>query len=135
MNDEVPLSNWRSSLSWLVPGDLVHGRCSQGHSLLCLVESLGPDRIVTRRITTQEPVTFDIETGEVMGAPGGCLDSIMPLPVDLHDVLLGLDRKMRLGDQPLSPVEKDALDLANEVYAAHPLGTTGRRRRDSSAVA
>lgn len=135
MNDEVPLSNWRSSLSWLVPGDLVHRRCSEGQSLVCLVESLGPDRIVTRRITTQEPVTFDIETGEGVGAPGGCLDSIMPLPVDLHEVLLGLDRKRRLGDQPISPVEKDALDLADEVYAAHPLGTTGRERGNPPGVA
>lgn len=110
-----------------IPGDLVHGRCDSGQTLVCLVEAVGRDRIATRRITTQEPVTFDIETGDGMGAPGGGLDSIVPLPLDLHDVLLGIDRKRRLLDRPFGLAEQDARDLADEVYLARPLGTTGRK--------
>lgn len=95
--------------------------------MICLVECVGPSRIKTRRITTQEQVTFDIGTGENIETPGCRLDSIMPLPVEVHDVLLGLDRKMRLGNQQISEAEKAALDFADEVSLAHPLGTTGRR--------
>lgn len=127
MMDEAPVQDWRSKLSWLVPGDLVHGRDEGKQNLICLVECVGPSRIKTRRITTQEQVTFDIGTGENIETPGCRLDSIMPLPVEVHDVLLGLDRKMRLGNQQISEAEKAALDFADEVSLAHPLGTTGRR--------
>lgn len=111
----------RSKLSLLVAGDIIHGRCAQGPNLFCLVESVTANRIETRRITTQCHVTFDIETGEEIGDPACRLDSIAPLPVDVHNVLLGLDRKMRLGTPPLDQAEKDALDFADEVYRAHPL--------------
>lgn len=132
MDDEAPVQDWRSKLSWLVPGDLVHGRDEGKQDLICLVESVEPDRIKARRITTQERVTFYIDTGENIDVAGCRLDSIMPLPVEVHDVLLGLDRKMRLGNQQMSEAEKAALDFADEVSLAHPLGTTGRRGRKST---
>ena len=97
--------------------------------MIYLVEAVGPDRIRTRQITTQEPLTFDIETAESIEAPGCRLGSIVPLPVGVHDALIGLDRKMRLGNQQINEAEKAALDFAAEVYLAHPLGTTGRRGR------
>lgn len=127
MMDEAPVQDWQSKLSWVVPGDLVSGREEGKRNLVYLVESVGPDCLRTRRITTQEKVTFDIETAEAIEAPGCRLGSIVPLPVEVHDVLLGLDRKMRLSDQPISDAEKAALDFADEVSLAHPLGTTGRR--------
>jgi hypothetical protein len=49
------------------------------------------------------------------------LRSKLSLTVDVHNVLLGLDRKMRLGTPPLDQAEKDALDFADDVYKAHPL--------------
>ena len=129
---EAILSDLRSKLSWVVPGDLVHGRDEGQQSWVCLVESVGPERIEARRITTQEHLAFDSETGANIDAAGCRLDSIMPLPLDVHDVLLGLDRKMRLGNRQISAAEKAALDFATEVYRAHPLGTTGRRGRKST---
>jgi hypothetical protein len=68
-------------------------------------------------------VTFDIETGEdIDDSPERCcLDSIAPLPVDVHNVLLGLDRKTRLGEPPLNQAEKDALIFDGRFYRAHPI--------------
>ena len=129
MMDEAPVQDSRSKLSWIVPGDLVHGRDEGKQNLICLVESVGPNRIEARQITTQEPVVFDIGTGENIAVPSCRLDSIMPLPVEVHDILLGLDRKMRLGNQQISEAEKAILDYADQVYLAHPLGTTGRKGR------
>ena len=111
----------RSKLSLLVPGDIIHGHHVEGPSLICLVEVVAADRLETRRITTQRHITFDIETGVEVGFPECRLDSIAPLPVDVHNVLLGLDRKMRLGRPPLSQAEKEALRFVADFYSAHPL--------------
>lgn len=113
----------RSKLSNLVPGDIIHARCPNGPSLICLVEAIGPDRIETRRVTTQDHVSFDMDTGEdIDDSPIRCIiDSIAPVPVDVHNVLLGLDRKMRLGQPPLNQAEKDALVFVGRFYRAHPL--------------
>ncbi|MCA0303206.1 MAG: hypothetical protein LCH95_12455 [Proteobacteria bacterium] len=111
----------RAKLSLLVPGDIVRGHDSGGAILICLVEAVGPDRIETRRVTTQGHVTFDVETGEEVGNPESRLDTLEPLSVDMHNVLLGLDRKMRLGTLPLSEAEKEALQFVADFYSAHPV--------------
>ena len=72
-------------------------------------------------MTTQDHVTFNIETGEDIESTRCRLDSIAPLPVDVHNVLLGLDRKMRLGQPPLNQAEVDALLFVADFYPAHPL--------------
>lgn len=64
MNDEARWSTWRSKLGWLVR-ELVHGRCAKGQGVFCLVQPMGPERIKTRWITTQEPVTFDVEASRL----------------------------------------------------------------------
>ena len=115
------MSDLRSKLSLLVPGDIIHGTCPEGASYICLVESIGSTCIETRRVTTQDHVTFNIETGEDIESPQCRLTSIAPLPVDVHNVLLGLDRKMRLGHPPLSQAEIDALLFVADFYPAHPL--------------
>ncbi|MCA0303204.1 MAG: hypothetical protein LCH95_12445 [Proteobacteria bacterium] len=115
------MSDLRSKLSKLVPGDIIHGRHSAGPSLTCLVEAVEADRIETRRITTQRHITFDIETGVEIDFPECRLDSIEPLPIDVHNVLLGLDRKMRVGRLPINKAEKDALLFLADFYRAHPL--------------
>ena len=107
----------------LVPGDIIHAKCPGGPSLICLVESVGPDRLEARRVTTQDHVTFDMDTGlDIDDSSLRCtIDSIEPLPVDVHNVLLGLDRKMRLGEPPLNRAEIDALLFVARFYPAHPL--------------
>lgn len=111
----------RSKLSKLVPGDIIHGHHPAGASLICLVEAVTSDLIETRRITTQRHITFDIESGVEIDFPECRLDSIAPLPVDVHNVLLGLDRRMRLGNVPLNQAEAQALSFATNFYRAHPL--------------
>lgn len=111
----------RSKLRLLVPGDIIRGHDSGGAILICLVEAVGPDRVETRRLTTQDRVTFAIETGEEVDNPDSRLDSIEPLPLDVYKALLGLDRRMRLGKMPLSEAEKDALQFVADFYSVHPV--------------
>jgi hypothetical protein len=49
------------------------------------------------------------------------IDSIAPLPVDIHNVLLGLDRKMRLRFDKLNTAEKEALKSVADFYPANPV--------------
>jgi len=121
LRPETKVPDLRAKLSLLVPGDIVRGHDSGGAILICLVEAVGPDRIETRRVTTQDHVTFAVETGEEVGNPESRLDSVEPLSVDMHNVLLGLDRKMRLGTLPLSEAEKEALLFVADFYSAHPV--------------
>jgi hypothetical protein len=68
-------------------------------------------------------VTFDLNTGHTFDSPDvRCtIDSVAPLPVDIHNVMLGLDRKMRLRFEKLSRAEKDALLFIADYYPANPL--------------
>jgi hypothetical protein len=116
-----------SALGDLVVGDIFHARCPKGASLICLVEAVTGDRIQARRVTTQEHVEFDRSTGLTMGdGDAPCtIDSIAPLPVDTHNVMLGLDRKMRLQRDPdkfkLNREEIAAIQFVNEYYPLNPL--------------
>ena len=64
--------------------------------------------------------------------PFDCIiDSIEPLPIEVHDVLLGLDRKMRLTlDQNrlgLSQAEQAALGFVYDFFPRHPISTADER--------
>jgi len=113
----------KSKLSRLVPGDIFHASCPGGASLICLVEAVTNDRIEARRVTTQCHETFDLNAGLVWDSREAkcAIDSIAPLPVAIHNVLLGLDRKMRLRFDKLSREEKDALLFVADFYPANPL--------------
>ena len=117
------MSDCKSKLGRLVPGDIFHASCPSKASLICLVEEISTNRIEARRVTTQDHVTFDLNTGHTFApADVRCtIDSIAPLPVDIHNVMLGLDRKMRLRFEKLSRAEKDALLFIADFYPANPL--------------
>lgn len=118
------MANHKSNLSRLVPGDIFHATCPNNASLICLVESVTSDRIEARRVTTQDHETFDLRTGQTLSADPELrctIDSIAPLPVAIHDVIVGLDRKMRLRFDKLSREEKDALLFVAQFYPANPL--------------
>jgi hypothetical protein len=120
------MTDLASALKRLVVGDIFHGRCPNGASLICLVESTTDDRIQARRITTQCRLEFDRSTGATLGREIPCLiDSIAPLPVEIHNLMLGLDRKMRLEHDSerfkLSKGEKDALRFVASHYASNLL--------------
>ena len=115
------MSDLRSKLRLLVAGDVIRGHDLGGAILICLVEAVWADRVETRRVSTQDHVTFAIETGQEVDNPESRLDSLEPLSVEMHNVLLGLDRKMRLGKLPLSEAEKAALQFVADIYSAHPV--------------
>src|SRR5262245_8364161 len=120
------MTDLASALKRLIVGDIFHGRCPNTASLICLVEAITDDRIQARRITTQCHLEFDRSTGATLGREIPCfIDSIAPLPVDIHNVMLGLDRKMRLElDRErfkLSKDEKDALRFVASHYSSNLL--------------
>lgn len=118
------MADRRSQLSRLLPGDIFHAVCPNKASLICLVEAITSDTIEARRITTQDHESFDLNTGHTLPRDDEVLctvDSIAPVPVDIHNILLGLDRKMRLRFDKLSQEEKDALRFVADFYPANPL--------------
>jgi hypothetical protein len=118
--------DWTRPLTRLLVGDIFHARCPSGASFICLVEAVTDDRILARRVTTQDKVEFDRSTGATLGDEATCtIDSIAPLPLDIHNVMLGLDRKMRLQRDPekfkLNKEEIQAIYFVNEYYPLNPL--------------
>ena len=77
-------------------------------------------------MTTQDNIEFDRSTGTILGSESLCtIDSIAPLPLEIHNVMLGLDRKMRLQRDPekfkLNKEEIQAIHFVNAYYPANPL--------------
>ena len=118
--------DWTRPLSRLVVGDIFNAECPNGASLICVVEAVTDDRIKARRITTQDHLEFDRLTGATLGYKVPCtINSVAPLPVEIHNVMLGLDRKMRLQGDPekyrLNKEEIQAIHFVNAYYPANPL--------------
>jgi hypothetical protein len=92
------------------------------------VTSTTATTIHARTVTTQFVLEFDRSTGvakETDDLHGSRIDSITPLPVDIHNVLLGIDRKFRLETEVerfrLTDAEKRALIYVDSYYESHPL--------------
>jgi len=88
------------ALKNIAVGDIFHAEASNGASLLCLTMSVTEKTIQARNVTTQIIYDFDRATGHadwyVYGTRYDCLiDSIAPLPSNIHQIMLGLDRKHR----------------------------------------
>lgn len=120
----------KAALDCLVIGDIFHATSADGAPLVSLVTSITGTTILARTMTTQYPLKFDRQTGkgklkgEVRAVP--CtIDSIAPLPVDIHNVMLGLDRKFRLEWKEdrikLNEDEKRALLFLDSHYESNPL--------------
>ena len=113
------------ALMALVEGSIFHATTPNGASCICLVNSITDNEIGTTRITTQEKFVFDRATGtaEVGDDLAVCtIDSLAPLPAEIHEVLLQLDRRYGNGDNPaLRREEIDALLFVDGFYPAHPL--------------
>jgi hypothetical protein len=129
-----PVSRWAANpLTRVAAGDIIHATSFGPFSKICLVVSVGGGFIRTRSIAQQLAIDFDIETG--VGAwrdalfgdtPIECrIDSIEPLPLEVHNVLLGSDRKHRLsGDRKSwrhSEAEHQAWSFAEDFFKTHKL--------------
>jgi hypothetical protein len=96
--------------------------------MVCLVESVTKTAIYARRVTTQTHLVFDRRTGvaEVGEERVPCtINSVAPLPVEIHNIFLGLDRKFRLEHDPerlkLTEAEKRAYLYLDSHYPSNLL--------------
>ncbi|MGA8078705.1 MAG: hypothetical protein WBD53_14770 [Xanthobacteraceae bacterium] len=121
----------------LANGDIFHAEAPNGASLICLVLSVNKTSIRARRINTQEELEFDRETGkaESGGERIPCqIDSVAPLPAEIHGVflrldgkyqaLMAMDEKSRFEDLDrlkLTDAEKKALSFVYSYYPSNPL--------------
>jgi hypothetical protein len=90
----------KAALAAIAVGDIFHAEASNGASLLCLTMSVTDKTIQARNVATQIIYDFDRATGHadwyVYGTRYDCtIESVAPLPSDIHEILLGLDRKYR----------------------------------------
>lgn len=112
----------------LAIGDVFHAESPNGASLICLVTSLTDSSIQARTVTTQICLQFDRRTGiaEWGDQSVPCtIDSIAPLPADIHDIVLGIDVKFRSEQKAerlkLNDAEKRALLYVDSHYSSNQL--------------
>jgi hypothetical protein len=121
----------KTRLNNIAVGDIFRAASAQIPSIICLVTSVTKMTIDVRTITTQRSLRFDRRTGEaawetIEKEQVICtIDSVAPLPVNIHNIMLGLDRKIRLGGGPESnPLDRDeieALLFLDSHYPSNPL--------------
>jgi len=116
----------KSLLSKLDVGDIFHAEAPNGASLICLVVSVDENDLRVRRITSQDNLIFDRQTGRTRD--GDIIDSVEPLPAEISNALLELDRKYQKYDPNKEPeqfrlteAEKNALRFIKPHYASNSL--------------
>lgn len=119
-------TNREEYLAKIDVGDIFHAQSLNGARLACLATSITGKKICSRVITTQVYVEFDAISGEGQYGKYKCrIDSIAPLPVDIHNTMLGIDRKSRLEFEEdrfrLTESEKKALLFLDAHYDGNQL--------------
>ena|SRR5438552_1666727 len=113
----------------LAVGDIFHAERPNGIRLICLAISVSEATIRARSVTNDQHFEFDRQTGTGvvlhLGERHPCaIYSTAPLPVDIHNVILGLDRKFRLEEDPelqkLDDDERRALLYVAKHYSSKP---------------
>ena len=88
------MSDRENALRNIAVGDIFHARNPQtGASLVCLVTGLDDASIYARRIHTQDDVRFDRNTGLKLGSGHTKIDCVAPLPPEVHNIFLAMDRR------------------------------------------
>ncbi|MFI5001286.1 MAG: hypothetical protein ACHQK9_15520 [Reyranellales bacterium] len=90
------MTNREAALRRIAVGDIFHASAPNGASFICLALKVREDTIFARRITSQSVHEFSRATG--VEDPDGVpltIDSAAPLPPDIREIMLGLDRKYR----------------------------------------
>jgi hypothetical protein len=124
----VMMPDRQTLLGRLVVGDVFHATGPTGASLICLTASVTETTVQARRVTTQEALEFDRQTGLEYCDDGRAsrIDSVAPLPQAVLNIILGIDRKYRLLQDPeqakLTDAEIRALAMyVGAHYASNPL--------------
>jgi len=126
------LANRATLLGQLEAGDLVCARTSGGARAVCRVLAVEAVVLHLREVAGGHVRAFDRRTGaaitradETASAAAGEIVSVAPLPVDLHNAVLALDRRSRLaqGDAPMRVTRAEAavLLLLDAHYGINPL--------------
>jgi len=130
----------------LVAGDIFHASAPNGASLICLITAVTDTMIQTRTVTHQMHLEFDRKTGiaewnAAKDWPGRgytdeiipcTIDSVAPLPIDVHEGMLFFDRKERLkhlSGGGLSDFEKECFIFLYSYYGKNPLPGADMRER------
>jgi len=113
------MADRKTALRNIAVGDIFHAEAPNGASLICLTRSVTETKIHARRVTTQSYHEFDRTTGVEECERNPCtIDSVAPLPPDIQNIILGLDRKYREAeyqraeypDKPWDPGESRLTD-------------------------
>jgi len=131
-------------------GDIFHAEYPNGASCICLVLSVNDAAIHAKRITTQQNLLFNRRTGVEEAAPGepeAVIDSVAPLPPEVHDTflemnkkyeaLMSMDKASRFQDlerHKLTEAEKKALIFVYSHYASNALPGTRADGNEASVA-
>jgi hypothetical protein len=120
------MADRNSLLCKLDVGDIFHAEAPNGASLICLVVSADKTTLRARRITSQDDLAFNRQTG--MTQDGDIIDSVEPLPAEIHNIFRELDQKYQKHSPEREPeqfrltdVERKALRFIGPYYASNPL--------------
>jgi hypothetical protein len=109
-------------------GDFFHAESPNGASMICLATAISDTAIHARRITSQDDLAFDRNTGIAEFGPRRVrctINSVAPLPPEIHSVFLGLDHRYRTSTDPhrnrLTDAEKRAILFLDSHYPVHPI--------------
>jgi hypothetical protein len=90
------MNDRKAALRSIAVGDIFHaGVGRSGASYPCLALQVRENAIFARRMTTQSVHWFDRTTGVEIDQDEVVIDSAAPLPDDIREIMLGLDRKYR----------------------------------------
>src|SRR5271167_750854 len=97
------MTDREAALRRIAAGDIFSAEGSSGSTRICLTMSVTETTILARNIPTQAIYEFDRRTGVAVRYFSSTpyyytIDSVAALPVDIRDILLGLDRKYREGE-------------------------------------
>jgi hypothetical protein len=131
------MTNRKALIGNLAPGDIFHAEYPNGASCICLALAVNDAIIQAKRVTTQENLVFDRQTGLERDSNAQSLaviDSVAPLPSEIRSVFLEMDKKNRelmamdeesrfkdLERLKLTGAEKKALSFVHSHYSSNLL--------------
>lgn len=111
----------------LVIGDIFNARSVNAPYIICIVTNIDNYKIYSRRLTDQSILTFDVESGlEIENIGNNCeIESIEPLPLDIYNSMVGMDRRFRLSSRAdkftLDDKEKLALHYVQRHFSENKM--------------
>jgi len=114
------MADRKAALRNIVVGDIFHAAAPNGASLICLTRRVTKTTILARSVTTQSYGEFNRVTGveDCEGTPG-TINSVAPLPADIHEIMVGLDQRYReveyrLAEDPDGPWDAEQSKLTDD---------------------